>query len=112
MPANLRMLNLPAQVLAQLDERLRASNFTGYLGHATWLQGLGHQAGHSSIHAYAQRNKQRIKAGVAHGSADQAGADSKSADQRIQCLQVAAAVAAPAELKTVAEDLYQWATRR
>ena len=115
MPPPSKLLSLADDVLEQLDERLRQSQFSNYQAHSEWLQSLGHTGGKTTIHAYAQAHRQRIKSRTITGSPAQLAVSTKSADQRIECLKVAASlvpVGVPvAQIKDVAGDLYNWANR-
>ena len=48
--------NLPANVLAELQQRLVASGFSQFETHAEWLSGQGYKASRSAIHRYAMAN--------------------------------------------------------
>ena len=112
LPPPSKITSLPPEVSAQLDERLRNSQFTGYVEHAEWLRGLGYEVGKSGIHAYAQKHRMRIKLRAESGSAADATSSIKAADQRIECLKVAAILVPPDQILERADQLFQWAYRR
>lgn len=115
MPPASRILTLPEEVIAELDDRLRASNFGDVVAHAEWLRSKGYDIGKTAVGQYSMRNRQRIRASGKAWSTTMGAAAAKIADQRIACLAVARQVEPGADLersRQLAENLLNWAYGR
>jgi len=115
MPARSKLLSMPSNVLAELDDRLRTSGFSDFVGHSEWLASVGHPIGRSALHAYSMEHRVRILAGRRFARPVEPIDPVKLADQKIECLKVVAALplcdlnATGEDLKAAASDLHQWA---
>jgi hypothetical protein len=72
-------------VSKELDRRLRASRFAGYVELSAWLTSLGHPVGKTAIGKYAASYRHRLA-----GEALVRGRGLERAQLRTQCLQAAA----------------------
>ncbi len=73
MPRRSSVYRLPAPVGEALDRRLVASAFSGYAGHAAWLQDQGHPISESALQRYGRRlqdSMARERARVLEASAE------------------------------------------
>ena len=115
MPPRSRVQLLPQAVLEQLEDRLRTSSFSDYQAHADWLADLGFSIGKSALASWATLNKPRIRAASAAWSVKATESALRLADQRIQCLNVAAQIVQPQapleDLLALADRLHGWANR-
>lgn len=62
MPPASKIDQLPEDVRAELDQRLIASGFGGYVGLAQWLTEKGFGIGKSAVGAYGQKLERRLAA--------------------------------------------------
>ena len=53
MPRTAKVLQLPPEVRAQLDAKLRTNGYSGVVALSEWLDGLRHSIGKSALHDYA-----------------------------------------------------------
>jgi hypothetical protein len=60
MPRRSKIINLPAEVKAELDRRLISGGFSDYEGLAEWLQQQGFDISRSGIHRYGQGFESRL----------------------------------------------------
>lgn len=115
MPPTSKILMLPDEVISELDDRLRASDFGDVVSHSEWLKSKGFDISKTTIGAYSKRNRQRIRASGKAWSVTMGAAASKIADQRIECLKVAVSLEPSANLdrsRSLAETLLNWAYGR
>lgn len=61
MPPRSKVLQLPAELREELDKRLVARGFGGYVDLSEWLAGQGYQIGKSSLHVYGTDLERRIE---------------------------------------------------
>ena len=71
MPRRSMITFLPAALREQLDEKLIASNFGGYVDLAQWLAREGHPIGKSSVHRYGAKLEKRRQVWLAPVTAQQ-----------------------------------------
>lgn len=64
MPRRQTVEVLPARVRSEVDARLRASAFTGYVELSEWLRGKGHGISKSALQRYGAALQQRDQVGV------------------------------------------------
>jgi len=62
MPPASKIDQLPEDVRAELDSKLIASGFGGYVGLAEWLTKQGYSIGKSAVGAYGQKLERRLAA--------------------------------------------------
>ena len=58
--------NLGTALKAQLDKRLRESNFSDYEGHTAWLKENGHDIPKATLNRYGQKYQAQIKPLILH----------------------------------------------
>jgi len=62
MPSRSKIITLPDEVLAELNQKLLAGKFCDYSALAEWLQGKGFDISRSSLHRYGQNFEERLAA--------------------------------------------------
>ena len=62
MPRRSKVAVLPEEVRAELDRRLVAGSFSGYVELAEWLTGQGYPISHASVHRHGEELERRIEA--------------------------------------------------
>ena len=94
------ILRLPADVRAEVNARLAASNFTGYERLSEWLKAEGSDISTSSVHRYGQSIEAKTPVPEAPFS--------DSAELRIRCAESASAFYSDGDLVRLSEALYNW----
>lgn len=62
MPARSKVAQLPPEVREELDRRLVAGSFSGYVELAEWLTGQGFPISHAAVHRHGSQLERRIDA--------------------------------------------------
>lgn len=62
MPKRSKILELPEDIKTDLDRKLIANGFGGYVALAEWLQEQGYAISKSSVHSYGQKFEERLGA--------------------------------------------------
>lgn len=111
MPSKSKIMALPDDVRARLEERVRDSLFRDYDGHEKWLAQQGYAISRSLIQRHAEQHRARIKSlPRADGSGPASRGPLTPADQRLECLRLAAvhAPSSPERHIAIAEALFSW----
>ena len=61
MPPRSKVHTLPAEIREELDRRLVARGFGGYVELSEWLDAQGYRIGKSSLHVYGSELEKRIE---------------------------------------------------
>lgn len=104
MPRPLSLKNLPADVQAELQQRLVETGFSQFDSHVEWLAKRGISVSRSSIHRYATSQASTMLA-----SANSVPAD--VVDAKLRCLEIASSIGtskSTAELIGDAKVLLKW----
>lgn len=62
MPVRSKIISLPDEVRAELDNRLITTGFSGYSALESWLADLGYEISRSAVHRYAQGFESKVAA--------------------------------------------------